>query len=731
MAADSAGRPSLADLGLKGTPEFYIAATSSLLERRPRTLKHADTFAVFDHHGDILGSESSPEGIFHEDTRYLSYFEVHVAGQRPLLLSSGIQDDNAVLIADLANPDIYSGDRLILPSDTIHIGRTKFLWEGACFERLAIRNFGPGTNVIDLGVSFAGDFRDLFEIRGEHRPRRGTVTVEVRPPDGVVLRYLGLDGVERRTELRFDPPPARIDSAAAAYRLTLAPGQRTSLFITVQCQPGPPRDARGFFVCLREANRKLRAATAKMATVDSANEVFNEVLCRAVADVYMLVTDTPDGPYPYAGIPWFSTAFGRDGIITAMQMLWIDPGIAKGVLRFLASTQAVEENPEADAAPGKILHETRKGEMARLGEVPFGLYYGSVDVTPLFVMLAGLYFQRTGDFETIATLWPNIEAALGWIDTYGDLDGDGFVEYERQTGRGLANQGWKDSHNSIFHADGSPALGPIALCEVQGYVYAAKLQAAAMARALDQSVVAATLEHQAHDLRARFEPAFWCEDLQTYALALDGDKRPCRVRTSNPGHALFAGIASAARAEGLARTLLSEDSFSGWGIRTVAAGEACYNPMSYHNGSVWPHDNALIALGLARYGLKEQAVRIFDGLFDAANYMDLRRLPELFCGFRRRRRRGPTFYPVACMPQAWASATPFALLEACLGLECDSLSNEVRFNRPVLPKFVDEITIRGLRVGDSRLDLLLRRHAADVGVNVLQRSGDIRISIIK
>jgi glycogen debranching enzyme len=708
---------------------FYIPATGPSTRPR-RTLKHGDTFAVFDAHGDIGATAEGPDGIYHADTRYLSRLELLINGMQPLLLGSNVRDDNSLLTVDLTNPDIYFDKKLVLPKDTIHILRTIFLLRNTAYQRLAIHNHGEQPVNLHLALSFATDFADLFEVRGMRRERRGLMRPAQAGEQEVLLSYEGLDRRLRQTLLHFDPVPTQIGATIGSYSFTLQPGQSRALFVGVECNAERETRQLPFPRGLRAAFRDIKASTQGAATIDSSNTIFNQVMCRSTADLYMLVTQTAQGPYPYAGIPWYSTTFGRDGIITAMQTLWCDPGIAKGVLSRLAALQAKSENPLADGQPGKILHEMRGGEMAALREVPFELYYGSVDSTPLFVWLAGLYAQRTGDMETLDALWSHIEAALAWIDGPGDPDGDGFVEYYRMTEQGLANQGWKDSQDAIFHADGHLAEGPIALAEVQGYVFAAKRAAAYCARALGRHDQADALEQAAAALAERFEESFWCEEIETYALALDGKKRACAVRTSNAGQLLFSGMIKPERARLVMEGLMRPQFFNGWGIRTVGKEEARYNPMSYHNGSVWPHDNALIALGFARYGFRGAVERVFRGMFNAASYMDLMRLPELFCGFRRARGQAPTLYPVACAPQAWASATPFALLGASLGLEFEPLANEIRLRNPQLPAFLDEVILRNLRLGQSGVDLRLRRHDEEVSVQVIRSQGQVRVSAV-
>jgi len=727
----TAHAPNPAGPGTARLAQFFIPAAASLQERRPRILKHGDTFALFDHNGDALAGPGSPEGIYHCDTRYLSHFYLTIEGARPILLSSTLRDDNAILTCDLTNPDLYDpAGRLTLEHDLVHIRRSRFLSNATCFERMAIRNYDARGRHIRLNLAFGADFADMFEVRGTKRKQRGVRSPAEIGPGRVALVYAGLDGRTRVTTLCFNPAPCELSGEQATFGFDLKPRESQVLFLEVRCEAGGADGAatqRSFHGALRDARRALRKSSSRAASVTTSNDTFNEAVRRSISDLYMLVTDTPQGPYPYAGVPWFCTVFGRDALITSLQTLWIDPHIARGVLRYLAEHQATSVDPAADAEPGKILHELRHGEMARLGEVPFGRYYGSVDSTPLFLLLAGAYLDRTGDLETVAQLWPNLRAALEWIDTFGDRDGDGFVEYGRRTSEGLSNQGWKDSHDSIFHADGALARGPIALVEVQAYVYGARRAAAEIARRLGETSYADELEAQAGVLRGRFDEAFFDEELGTYILALDGDKKPCRVRASNGGHALFTGIAYPERAKAVASMLMESTFFSGWGVRTLATTEARYNPMSYHNGSVWPHDNALLAAGLARYGFRRETTRIFEGFYAASTYIDLRRLPELFCGFARQPYQGPTFYPVACSPQAWAAATPLSLIQSCVGLGFDTESQRLTFERPALPDFLDEIVLRDLALLGASADISLKRAGSQIVVTVLSRSSDLSV----
>jgi glycogen debranching enzyme len=712
--------------------EFYILATSSRMDEHARVLKHGDTFALADRLGNIQRVGLGEQGVYHADTRFLSRWELRLLGRRPLLLSSTVSEDNAVLRVDLTNPDHSVEGRVLLPRDTVHVARISFLWNDVRYERLRLRSYLLQPVELVLSLDFEADFADIFEVRGARRERRGELLPPVVDGSRVQLSYRGLDDGVRRTTLAFSPAPDVLRSSRAEFHCALPARDELALDVSICCEiPASRCTALLFDRALDAASAERERSRAGETSLWSSSEPFNEWLHRSSADLQLMLTQTPDGPYPYAGVPWFSTFFGRDGIITALESLWTNPAPARGVLGHLAREQATGTDAARDAEPGKILHESRGGEMAALGEVPFGRYYGSVDATPLFVMLAGAYDERTGDLAFTRGLWPHVEAALQWIDCCGDVDGDGFVEYARRAASGLAVQGWKDSVDSVFHADGTPAEGPVALCEVQAYVYAARVAAARMAARLGLTEQAASLSKLAEELRVRFEEAFWCEELSTYALALDGAKRPCRVRTSNAGHCLYAGIASTERARRVATTLLDEASFSGWGVRTVAATEARYNPMAYHNGSVWPHDNALIAAGLARYGLMPQALRVFSGLFDASRFFELHRMPELFCGFARRPGEGPTLYPVACAPQSWAAAAAHALLQSLLGLSIDAPGRAIRFQRPVLPEALKRLWIRGLRVGEASLDIYLERSSGDVAIELLRRDGDVDVHIVK
>ncbi|MEO6307435.1 MAG: amylo-alpha-1,6-glucosidase [Nitrospiraceae bacterium] len=712
--------------------QCQIVASSSLTDEHIEVLKQGDTFGLFDRYGDIHSLRTGSHGLYHEGTRFLSRFELTMNGERPLLLSSTVNQDNVLLNVDLMNPDMTHEGQGEVTRGALHLSRTRFLRQGLCFERLRIHNYSLLPIPLRLSISVDADFADLFEVRGTKRNRRGRRLETVTSKDGMSLGYEGLDRVDRWVTVRCVPAPTTVHPGEIHCDTLLPAGEVVQWELTISCDIG--RRSGGDLTydrALVAVERALHSAKADDCRILTSNERFNVWLNRSLADLHMMVANTSDGPYPYAGVPWFSTPFGRDGIITAFEFLWVNPTIARGVLAFLAATQARKVVPEQDAEVGKIIHETRKGEMAALNEIPFGRYYGSIDATPLFIMLAGAYYERTGDQAFIAQIWSNIERALQWIDHAGDLDGDGFVEYSRRSKDGLVHQGWKDSQDAVFHADGRSAEGPIALCEVQGYVFAAKRRAAQLALVLGHMEQSKLLLKEADKLRTQFERSFWCNDLSSYALALDGSKQPCRVKTSNAGHCLWTEIADYKHGMRTAKTLIGGDMFNGWGVRTVAASDLRYNPMAYHNGSVWPHDNALIAAGMASYGFKQGALKILCGLFDASQFLELQRLPELFCGFSRRSGEGPTLYPVACSPQTWSSVAVFLLLQSCLGLRIDAPHACLTFSQPVLPPFLKHIEIKNLRIGDATVDLSLEGHAKHVGINILRREGRVEIIVMK
>jgi glycogen debranching enzyme len=683
-------------------------------------LKHGDCFAVFDAFGDFQSAAPAAEGLFYEDTRSLSQLALAVDGVRPLLLSSSVSDDNAALVVDLSAPSVAGRARAAAGHDTVHVAKRVSVGDGTMAVSVDLRNYDIAAKSLRLGMRFDADFADIFELRGTTRKERGRRLQDEAADGGSILAYIGRDGVTRDTRLTFTPPADSIDGREALWHIDLpAKGART-VKLAVRCRRSD-----------RPAGRTSRAAplTAGAARIHTGNVSFDDLIARSCADLDMLTTQTPQGLYPYAGLPWFSTPFGRDGLITSLQCLWLYPALAAGTLRCLASWQATSVDEAADAEPGKILHEARSGEMAALGEVPFRRYYGSIDATPIFVVLAAAYHARTGDIDLVRELWPNIEAALAWMTEYGDADGDGFLEYKRKSTDGLVNQGWRDSGDSTFHADGTLAEPPVALAEVQAYAYAAYRGAAGLAQTLGKGQRSTELHALAERLQHRFEEAFWLEELGTYALALDGAKRPCRVRASTAGHVLFGGVASAQRAARVCQSLMSPSLYSRWGIRTIAEGEIRYNPMSYHNGSVWPHDNSIIAMGFARYGLKEPVAELLTGLADTARFMEMNRLPEFFCGIARRPGLGPTSHPVACAPQAWAAASIIGILGALLGLSFEPERHRIRFTRPLLPSWMDKCALSNLRLGAGAVDVLLERRAEEVVLHVVRREGEIDIAV--
>jgi glycogen debranching enzyme len=712
--------------------QFYIRASSSLADDRTRVLLNGDTFAVFDRSGDIQPVGFGQQGIFHKETRHLSRLEMRLSGERPLLLSSTIREDNVLFGVDLTNPDLLMPSGEMLPRGTLHIYRTKVLTERIIYDQITLHNYGDVPIEGELSFEFEADFADIFEVRGEKRPRRGETLPEIVERESVSLEYQGLDQIRRSTRVECSDAGCSTHEGGISVPVHLDPQGETSITLTIECRrEEAPARLSSFDEALQRMTHERSTNPLADVDISTSNEQFNYWIRRSHADLMMMLAHTPFGPYPYAGVPWFSTVFGRDGIITALELLWAAPSVARGVLTYLAATQATSFDAERDAEPGKILHEMRKGEMAELREVPFGRYYGTIDGTPLFIMLAAAYYSRTADLEFLREIWPNILAALEWIDKYGDRDGDGFVEYARRTEHGLVQQGWKDSNDSVFYSDGRLAQGPIALCEVQSYVYSAKKGVAALARDLGKARMAEQLDEQALELRAKFSSAFWSDELSMFALALDGEKKQCGVRSSNAGHCLFSGIASDAQRRSITDSLLSPAFFSGWGIRTIVTGERRYNPMSYHNGSVWPHDNAMIAYGTLRAADKSLALRIMSGLLDLSENVIQHRLPELICGFGRRKGKGPTLYPVACSPQAWAAGSVFLVLQACLGLDIQAKEGRIYLHHSALPESLEEVCIHNLRVGGGSVDLTFERYGETVGVNIERRRGAVEIVALR
>jgi glycogen debranching enzyme len=693
--------------------------------RKSFALKQDDSFVVADAWGDILGD---PDGVFCDDTRVLSRFRIMLSEQPLSVLGAAVSGDNVFFTANATNRPLPPLGGPPLPEGVIHVERRRFLWLDQLYECVRLVNYGTAEADLEMTIEFAADFRDMFELRGLKRAARGRLSAPRISEDRVILSYEGLDKVTRSSIVAFSEKPSRLTAERADFAIVLPALTPVEFYVEVGADPSASPSRARFRAAAARACRTMREKRRRSASLRSSGRLFNNWLARSAADLALLTTETPTGPYPYAGIPWFCAPFGRDAIVASFQTLWLNPALARGVLAFLAKYQAHETSDFRDSAPGKIVHEMRRGEMAALGEIPFGRYYGSVDTTPLFIALAGAYAERTADMAFIDELWPALNEAMGWIDGAGDSNHDGFVDYVRAANTGLANQGWKDSGDAIFHADGRTPPGPIALIEVQAYVHAAYSAMAALNGRRGDAQAAKRWRSRAETLRAAVEDRFWMDDLQFYAIALDGEDELCRVRASNAGHLLYFGLPGPERAARVAEQLMSPRFNSGWGIRTLAAGETRFNPMSYHNGAVWPHDTALAAAGIARYGDRSAIVRLLSQMFEAAVHFEMG-LPELFCGFHRRPGEAPIAYPVASLPQAWSAGSVFMLLQACLGLSIDGWKREILIDQPKLPIGIEEFTLRNLMIGSDRIDIAFQRDGNRV-VALPKRAGADSISIV-
>ncbi len=712
---------------LEGAPDVPAEAREELL-----ALKSGAMFLCARRDGDIRPARASGEGLYIEDTRHLSELRLTVGGLPPVPLSSVMESGHYAVI-NATNPVLRSTVGVSVAQETQNVRRT-VLMADRLFYRVRVRNFDSKPVATAAELSLAADFADVFEVRGLDRATEGRILEPVHDAGHVRFGYVAADGEHRETLVELEPSPTRVridgDRVHVEWDVRLDVRESISLWITVtpsgvgggRAEPAAAQAA----VALESAHAAWVGACAQITTD---NELFDRLVDASVRDLHALMMPVGDDQLPAAGIPWYVAPFGRDSLLSACESLMINPKVARGTLLVLAGLQAQTDEAWRDAEPGKILHELRTGELARTGHIPHTPYYGTVDATPLFLMVAGGYYRWTLDLDTMRQLRPALDAALRWIDEWGDRDGDGFVEYHQRAPAGLINHGWKDSHDCIVHADGSLARGPIALVEVQGYVYEAKLRIADVYEAFGDLPYAERLRAEASELRAAFNEAFWDPEEGFFALALDGRKKQVRSVTSNPAHCLYCGIVDDDKAKLVAERLMAPDMFSGFGIRTLSGSSPAYNPMSYHNGSIWPHDNAIAAAGLKRYGFDAATNRIAAGLFDVASGARDFRLPELFCGFQRDGSRAIVAYPVACIPQAWAATAPFMLLQAMMGISAHAPSNRLTVDRPHLPDWLGVVEIRGIRVGDSKVSLAFRQTGPSTGFSLLEQQGDVRVTM--
>jgi glycogen debranching enzyme len=719
-------------------PEELVEIPSPHLEPRiafqtlePRkvdnlTLIDGKTFSATNVAGDIHPPGSPDVGFFHDDTRFLSQLELRIGDHRAVVLSSSTEKTFASQI-ELTTGNITLRNSLDLPENTVHIRREQLLASEIFFDRMTFENFN--LNPIDFTVEmlFDSDFVDVFQVRGIQRQQHGQYYQPVVSDNSISFYYRGLDQIMRQTKVKLAPKPTMTRDRTARWDIRLEPGKQVQLEISVT----PLVHGRQSRAQSYDQDHHLRQRRANFSRWEGSstnfrtdNEVFDELLKTGIGDFHAL--QIPDGNEHIiaAGIPWFATIFGRDSVIAAYQSLVLNSQLAVDTLRVLARYQGKEYNDWRDEEPGKILHEYRAGEMTSDGEMPFGPYYGSIDATPLFLILLSETFNWTADEQLVEELLPNAYAALEWIDKYGDLDGDGFVEYKRRSPKGLINQGWKDSWDANIHRDGTIAQPPIALSEVQGYVYDAKFRMSSLLRSFGDVKTAEKLKRDAAELARRFDRSFWLPSRGFYAMALDADKKPLEVIASNAGQLLFTRIINKERAGLVANRLMRDDMFSGWGWRTLSREEPVFNPLSYHRGSVWPHDNSIIAHGMAVNEMRDGALRVLTSLYQAARTFRDYRLPELFCGVQRREYDNPVHYPVSCSPQAWASGAMFLILASVLGIRPTAPRKELNIINPQLPEWLDHLYIRNLRIGRSRVGLDFTRRGDRTFCNVVDVEGD-------
>jgi len=678
-------------------------------------IREGDIFLLTDTAGNVHANNPNGFGLYHADTRYLSVYDLSFADARPVMLLStaelGFSEEQV-----LTNPTMLSDDGRVLPRGSLELRRQRVV-DGALEETLQVTNYNVFPVSFDVVYRLGADFADIFEVRGSERKQRGEL-LPTHVEDGhVVFSYKGLDGRKRETIVSFSPQPASVDEGQVTFHFAMEHRQSAAvrLVFAIDGHLKAPEGADRFVRLMSQYRIWMENATR----MPTDNEFFNEVLARSLLDLRMLWHQENDRCYLAAGTPWFDTIFGRDTAIVSMQTLAFNPDIARHCLKMLASSQGTRFDDWRDEEPGKILHELRDDEMTATGELPYSPYYGSIDSTPLFLLLAAEYYAWTADLEVLREVEPSLRAALQWVDTYGDPDRCGYLEYEKRSPTGLVNQGWKDSREAVIYADGTLAKPPIALVEVQGYVYAAKKKLAPLFAALGDHALASRLRQEAASLKRRFNRDFWLENESFFALALDGDKHPADAITSNPGQALWTGIVQRRLAEPVVEVLMRNDMFSGWGIRTLSATSSRFNPLGYHLGTVWPHDNSLIAMGFKKYGFEEELNEVATALFDAARPLAYYRLPELFAGSARTTYSTPVPYPVACRPQAWAAGSFPLILQAILGLRPNAPAGELLIVRPRLPHWLETVQVRGLRVGKGEVDLRYRRRGRRTMVDVL------------